>query len=117
MTANDYPIKITRDGFEFEIRLETDNITRPTDFDCYDEKTIDAWKNYEWQYVCLIVSAKRCGFDVGNHLASIWGLEYELRDDDGWQECHKDLINEALHAAGEEWQHLKNRMNAALANA
>jgi hypothetical protein len=45
----------------WRIRLEPDWDTKPTEFDCYSEADIIAWKRDEWRYVVAIVNDEDTG--------------------------------------------------------
>jgi len=62
-------------GWELVARLEADEDTRPTDFDCYEPEDIELWEQGEWEYMGLVLSVYKNGILLDNHAASIWGID------------------------------------------
>lgn len=54
-----------RDGFLLTAYKEEDTDSTPYDADCYDKEDIDAWKNDEWRYVTVVVTATKEGVELG----------------------------------------------------
>lgn len=88
-------------GFAFTARIKFDDATRPMEFDCYSEEEVEGWKNDEWCYVGIVVSAEYGGWLLGNTAASLWGLECGLAEDssDYLSDVATDLFAEALQVA------------------
>lgn len=74
---------------------------RPTDFDCYSPKDIDAWNRGEWSFVGIVLSAFVGDVCVAEYAASLWGIDcnYPGSDNDYLSGCADDLLSEALDAA------------------
>jgi hypothetical protein len=101
-----------QDGFDLRAELVPDYDGSTDDSDCYTPKQIAAWRNDDWRFVGIIVTASREGIDLGS--ASIWGTEYGdyiMTDEDDnvidWQWVNPaydddyliDLVSEALDEA------------------
>lgn len=52
-------------GFEVRAHLEPDLDASPEDYDCFDQADIDAWKNDQWEFVGVVVTASKEGIDLG----------------------------------------------------
>ena len=70
-------------GFTLTARVEFDDATRPREFDGYSEKDLRRWKNGDWCYVGIVVTAEYKGWLLCDPVASLWGLECGLADDSG----------------------------------
>ena len=70
-------------GFTLTARVEFDDATKPREVDCYSEEDIERWKNGDWCYVGIVVTAEYKGWLLGDTAASLWGLECGLADDSG----------------------------------
>ena len=91
--------------FDFKVRLEFDDISTPYDFDCYDKFDIERWKNGEWFYGGLVVSAWYNGFQLSEHITSLWGIECNFVNNNHLTECAGELLEEAIE---EVMEFLKN---------
>jgi hypothetical protein len=60
-------------GFTLTARIKVDDATRPGEFDCYSEEDIEGWKNDDWCYVGIVVSAEYKGWLLEDPVASLWG--------------------------------------------
>lgn len=89
------------DGFDITARIEYDCDTRITDFDCYDQAAIDAWKNDEWFFCGIVLSVSRNGVELSDHAACLWGIDCNYPDSDNsyLSEVCSDLESEALDQA------------------
>lgn len=97
------------EGWIVEATTEPDIDTRPTDYDCYDEADIAAWKRDEWWYVCLLVrvldeDGREWGYDIlgGCEKGSMPGHDHwidPLKDRD---DLLPEMITEACFAAIKE---------------
>jgi hypothetical protein len=85
------------EGFEIRAAMVPDTDSTPDDADCYDESDKAAWRNGEWGYVGIIVSAWRAGVELGE--ASLWGTEYGILDGRAINPLADDAANSA------EWVH------------
>ena len=90
------------DGFTITATIHHDSDTRPDDFDCYDESTIQAWKDDEWFFCGVALQVSREGVDLtGDYGAALWGVDanYPGSDNAYLTETANDLIEEALEDA------------------
>ena len=87
------------EGFELIARVEYDEDTRVTDFDCYDESAVSAWKRDDWFFCGIIVKARRHGVTLGS--ASLWGIDANFPDSDNsyLTETAVELASEAIAEA------------------
>jgi hypothetical protein len=95
------------DDIEFTARLEHDWDSSVHDADCYRPKDIAAWKRDEWHFFGLVISATQDGVDLGDHLASLWGIEGNFpsrkkNPNKYFREAANDLLPEALEEAKKE---------------
>ena len=63
------------DGVTFTARLEHDTDSHVDDAECYTKRQIAAWKADEWRFFGMVISAEIDGVCLGEHLASLWGIE------------------------------------------
>jgi len=61
------------DGFSITLSLDYDPDFRPTDFDCYTPRQIEAWMQDSWWYVYALVTASKEGIELGH--AGMGGTE------------------------------------------
>lgn len=92
------------DGFDITATLETDDMTRPDDFECYSKKQIKAWKNDDWFFVGVVLSVSKNGVDLGDHAVSLWGIECNFSSrkknpNTYLSDCALDMQSEALESA------------------
>lgn len=75
-----------------------DGDTQPTDYDCYDDEQIAAWRRDEWWYVGVIVEVTAEVGDATVELAneSLWGIDYDGWNDEYLFEVANELLLEAL---------------------
>ena len=68
------------------------------------EAVMKAWKNDEWFYCGVILSAAIDGLELTDHVASLWGIEANYPDSDNayLTEVANELLSEALEAAKAE---------------
>lgn len=111
-------------GFHLQARIECDLDSRPEDqgHDPEDpqygeENTAicEAWKNDEWFYCGIVVSASYNGVRVVDHAASLWGIECNFPGNDNsyLNEVAAELESEALVAASQALQDLRERICGA----
>ena len=100
-------------GFTLTARIEFDDVATPREVDCYSEEDIEGWKNGDWCYVGIVVSAEYGGWLLGDTAASLWGLECGLADDSGdyLSEIASELFAEALQVAKAELVKLRTITN------
>ncbi|QDH93030.1 hypothetical protein SEA_STEPHIG9_84 [Mycobacterium phage Stephig9] len=102
-----------RDGFDLRVEVTYDEDGRPADYDCYDEATVKAWEEGEWEFTLLRVVASKRGHELGS--AYLGGVErgWFPREDqadlwvdplsDEWiADYTDDMIEEALQQAKAE---------------
>jgi hypothetical protein len=92
------------DGFTLRATLHNDHDTRPTDYDCYDEKTIAAWRNDDWLFVGVVLSVYRAGVLLDDHAASLWGVDCNFPESDNsyLAECAREMQAEALASGADK---------------
>jgi hypothetical protein len=73
------------EGFDIRISVVYDDDCHPESFDCYDEQQLKAWRNDEWTFVGVIVTASKRGIELG--VSSLWGCER------GWFPGNKEFID------------------------
>ena len=63
-----------------------------------------AWKNDEWFYCGVILSASIDGLELTDHAASLWGIEANHPDSDNayLSKVANELLSEAIEAAKTE---------------
>lgn len=68
------------------------------------EHVMAAWKNDEWFYCGIILSASVSGLELTDQAASLWGVEANYPDSDNayLSEVANELLPEALEAAKAE---------------
>ena len=89
------------EGYSFTARIEFDDNIDITDFDCYSAVKIKQWKNEEWFFCGIIVSAEKNGVKLSDHAASLWGIEcnYNKTSNKYLSEVCAELQDEAIETA------------------
>jgi hypothetical protein len=101
-------IKWSKEGFDFEARIEYDTESKPTDFDCYSKEDVIRWKNDEWFYCGIVISVSFKDIELSNHAASLWGIDCNFGKDNSYlSEVCQDLESESIAFAHSEIQKLK----------
>ena len=101
------------DGFDITARIEYDYDTKPTDFDCYDDAQIEAWRNDEWFYGGVVLSVSRNGVELTDHAASLWGIDCNLGENNDYlSEVCEDLQGEAIGIAHDEVRRILTMLGA-----
>lgn len=100
------------DGIEFRARLEHDWDCRPEDADCYTKRQIQAWKDDQWHYFGLVVSAHVDGIELGD-FASLWGIEGNFpsrrkNPNKCFLEVANELLTEAIESAKTEASRIRS---------
>ena len=100
-------------GFTLTARVEFDDVTEPGEFDGYSEEDIERWKNGDWCYVGIVVTAEYRRWLLKDPVASLWWLECGLADDSGdyLSEIAAELFVEALQVAKVELAKLRTITN------
>ena len=98
-----------RDGsyVTFERLLPFDDNTTPSDFDCYSEEQVKAWRNAEWHFIGVIARAHievvRNGHGTIYTIDSpgIWGVESDSGDhlDELYREQREELLADLIEMA------------------
>jgi hypothetical protein len=65
---------------------------------------MEAWRKDEWFYCGIVLSVSLEGVILGDHAASLWGIEANYPDSDNayLSEVANDLLAEAIDAAKAE---------------
>ena len=94
-------ITCTVDGVDYTARLEHDHDRRAEDSECYTPQQIAAWRADEWHFYGVVISAQKNGVPVGDHLASLWGIEGNFPDGDNgyFLFLSNELLPEAITGA------------------
>ena len=100
-------------GFTLTARVEFDDATKPREVDCYSEEDIERWKNGDWCYVGIVVTAEYKRWLLKDPVASLWGLECGLADDSGdyLSEIAAAMLVEELQVAKVELAKLRTITN------
>lgn len=99
------------DGFDITATVHQDTDTRPTEFECYDDAQIQAWKDDDWFYCGVVLSVSRNGVEVSHHAASLWGIDCNLGEDNDYlSEVCEDLQSEALEQAKQDLVRIINAL-------
>ena len=100
-------------GFTLTARIKFDDVATPREVDCYSEEDIEGWKNGDWCYVGIVVTAEYKGWLLCDPVASLWGLECGLADDSGdyLSDVAAELFAEALQRAKVELAKLRTIAN------
>lgn len=91
------------EGFEITARLEFDDVTRPTDSECYSKEQISSWKNDDWFYVGVVLSVSKNGVELEDNAASLWGIDCNFpsrkkNPNTYLSECALEMQSEALES-------------------
>ncbi|CDN47583.1 hypothetical protein [Neorhizobium galegae] len=106
-------ITCTVDGIEFTARLEHDWDSKPTDFECYTKRQVEAWRGDEWHFFGVVISAELEGIDLGDYLASLWGIEGNFpsrrkNPNRYFRTVANELLPEAFAAARNELERVRS---------
>ncbi len=93
---------LERDGIIFTVSLEYDDVRRPTDYECYSEDDVKAWRKDEWSFCGIVFRAEKNGVDLGI-VDSLWRIEigdyfkdYHVYISDTVEEMVPGAVKEAL---------------------
>lgn len=105
-------IEVTIGGYVIRATLEYDRFTKPTDFECFDEEQIAAWRKDEWFFGGIVMSASYNGVHL-DPCTSLWGLEVNLPGctNEHLTEVANEMLDEALGEATRRRTELINRLN------
>lgn len=95
------------EGVTYTARLVHDWDSKPSDCDCYSKRQIEAWKADEWHFFGVVISAEIDGIDLGDYLASLWGIEGNFpsrrkNPNTYFRDVANELLAEAVEAASAE---------------
>jgi hypothetical protein len=83
-------------GLTLRAELLHDEFMTPGFFDCYTKEQIESWKRGEWFFGGLVVSLLSDDVVIGNNLASLWGIDCNIVDDNAYlDELAEELFAEA----------------------
>lgn len=101
-------IQWSKGGFDLTARIEYDQDTKPTDFDCYSQIKINQWRNDEWFFCGIVLSVSRNGVSLGEHCASLWGIDcnYNKRSNRYLSEVAQELESVAIEYAKQQIERL-----------
>ena len=87
------------DDITYTARVEVDLDSNPNDFECYSDEQITAWKNEDWFFGMIIISAEKNGW-VKDHLSVVGAYDCNLGDDNSYLlEAANEQLKEAIEAA------------------
>ena len=92
-------ITCTVDGTDYTAAIRHDGDTTPDDYECYTPEQIRSWKDDDWCFVGVVITAERNGVDLGS-FDSLWGIESDSAPD-YLLEIANDLLNESIPQANE----------------
>jgi len=85
------------DGLTVTARIEFDQDTKPSDFDCYSKSTIKKWENDEWFFCGVVLSVSKNGVVLSGHASSLWGIECNFsKSNEYLDEVANELLPEAI---------------------
>jgi len=92
------------EGFDLVATVIYDNSTNMDDFDCYSSLKIKQWKNNEWFFCGIIISAEKNDVLLSDHAASLWGIEcnYNKKSNKHLSEVCVELQDEAIETAKQQ---------------
>jgi hypothetical protein len=93
-------IVCTVDGTDYTARIERDDTTVPSDFECYSPEQVYEWERGDWCFVGVVIEAKRNGVPLGGWLTGLWGIESDSSPE-YFLEVANDLLREAIPLANE----------------
>ncbi len=105
------------DGVEYTATLVHDWDSKPTDYDCYSKRQIEAWKADEWHFFGVVISAEIDGISLGDHLASLWGIEGNFpsrrkNPNRYFRTVANELLAEAVQGAAQERDRILTKLAA-----
>jgi hypothetical protein len=102
-------------GLTLRAELFHDEFTTPDSFDCYSDEQIESWKGGDWFFGGIAVSLL-CGDTIlGTHLASLWGLDCNIVDDNTYlDEVAEELFSEAEDEVKKVVSTLANRLSQSV---
>lgn len=102
--------------FTFTARIEHDDFIRnPEDEDeGISPEALEAWRNDEWFYCGIVISASYNGVDLDDCCASLWGIECNFPGSDNSYlgEVVQELLPEAREAANNALELFRNKLAA-----
>ena len=99
-------------GLTLHAQLLHDDFMTPDDFDCYTEEQIESWKRGKWFFGGIVVSLLSDDVVIGRNLASLWGLDCNIVDDNSYlDEVAEELFEEAEDEAREVVSDLLHKLS------
>jgi hypothetical protein len=84
-------------GFTVRAAVEYDGDVSPDDFECYGDDDASRWRNGDWFYCGLVLSAWLGETRLVKHAASLWGIEANISADNAYlREAANELLPEAI---------------------
>lgn len=100
--------------FTFTARIERDDDSHLEDADCYNEEAIEAWRNNEWFFCGIVISAEYNGVELPDeYLASLWSIEANFPNSDN--KYLAEVVDELLPEAKERALALVEELRLKLA--
>lgn len=88
------------DGVKYTARLQLDTDRNVAGEECYTEAQAEAWRADEWHFFGVVISASKNGVELGDYLASLWGIEGNFPNGhDNPNAYFLDVANELLDEA------------------
>ena len=103
-------IEWDKNGYTIRAVLHDDSVTRATDFDCYSPVKIKQWQNDEWAFCGVVLEVSLNGISLGDHCASLWGVDMNYN-----KRSNKHLSVVALELEAEALEYAENVRSAMLA--
>ena len=103
-------IEWDKNGYTIRAVLHDDSVTRPTDFDCYSPVKIKQWQNDAWAFCGVVLEVSLNGISLGEHCASLWGVDMNYN-----KRSNKYLSVVALELEAEALEYAENVRSAMLA--
>ena len=92
------------EGYSLTARIEFDDSTCITEFDCYPAVKVQQWKNNDWFFCGIVISVKKNDVLLSDHAASLWGIDcnYNKTSNKYLSEVCAELQDEAIETAKKE---------------
>ena len=103
-------IEWDKNGYTIRAVLHDDSVTRPTDFDCYSPVKIKQWQNDAWAFCGVVLEVSLNGISLGEHCASLWGVDMNYN-----KRSNKYLSMVALELEAEALEYAEKARNEVLA--
>lgn len=98
-------------GFTLGANIVYDANTHITDFECYSDEDVTRWKENDWFFGGIVITASKSGIVLAEHAASLWGIECNIVKENSYlTSICAELQDEAIEVAEKE----KDRIIQAL---